>query len=154
MIVFDLKCESAHVFEVWFASSSAFEEQRAARLVACPICGSTEVVKALMAPNLGSRQNRKTDAPRLSVIKGQNSEDDGKRKALTETLAIIQSKLLEGSSWVGKDFERQARAMDAGETEPSSIHGEVSAEQAQSLIDDGISVLPLPFPVIPPDKRN
>ncbi|WP_116970632.1 DUF1178 family protein, partial [Blastomonas sp. UPD001] len=43
MIVYDLKCEHDHVFEVWFASSQAYEDQRARGLVACAFCGSTEV---------------------------------------------------------------------------------------------------------------
>jgi hypothetical protein len=41
MIIFDLKCEpQGHVFEAWFASTLAWEEQQAAGLVACPLCGS------------------------------------------------------------------------------------------------------------------
>ena len=40
MIVFDLKCGSGHVFEAWFASSTAYETQREGGLVQCPVCGS------------------------------------------------------------------------------------------------------------------
>ena len=39
MIVFDLSCAGDHVFEAWFASSSAYESQRERRLIACPVCG-------------------------------------------------------------------------------------------------------------------
>lgn len=35
MIVYDLKCANDHVFEVWFASSKAYEQQRGRGLVAC-----------------------------------------------------------------------------------------------------------------------
>ncbi len=36
MIVFDLRCSRAHVFEAWFASSGAFEDQRDARATVLP----------------------------------------------------------------------------------------------------------------------
>lgn len=153
MIVFDLKCDGGHVFEVWFASSSAYEEQRAAKLVICPACASTEIGKAVMAPNIGAKQNQKAERPTLPVMQASESGDE-KAKALMQELAAVQTKLLERSAWVGKDFERQARAMDAGEEAVSSIHGEVSTEQARGLLEDGIPVMPLPFPVVPPDKRN
>jgi len=58
MIVFDLKCGQGHVFEAWFGSSAAWEGQRAAGLVACPMCGSAEVEKAVMAPNVGAKGNQ------------------------------------------------------------------------------------------------
>ena len=38
MIVFDLKCTHAHVFEAWFGSSADYEDQRARGLLTCPIC--------------------------------------------------------------------------------------------------------------------
>ncbi len=40
MIVFDLRCSGGHVFEAWFGSSAAYEEQRAAARV----LGVAEVV--------------------------------------------------------------------------------------------------------------
>lgn len=153
MIVFDLKCSDGHVFEVWFASTPAYEEQRAAKHIICPACASTKIEKAVMAPNISAKQNQKAERPTLPIMQTTETGDD-KAKALMQELAAVQTKLLERSAWVGKDFERKARAMDAGEETASSIHGEVSAEQARGLLEDGIPVLPLPFPVIPPDKRN
>ncbi|PXA90254.1 DUF1178 domain-containing protein, partial [Nostoc sp. 3335mG] len=35
MIVFDLKCGTGHVFEAWFGSSAAYEDQRSRGLLAC-----------------------------------------------------------------------------------------------------------------------
>jgi hypothetical protein len=56
LIIFDLKCgPQGHVFEAWFASSADFDEQQARGLVACPLCGSPEVVKAPMAPGIAGR---------------------------------------------------------------------------------------------------
>ena len=57
MIVFDLRCENGHVFEGWFGSSAAFEDQLARSLVTCPLCDSHAVTKAVMAPAVGAKGN-------------------------------------------------------------------------------------------------
>jgi hypothetical protein len=74
-------------------------------------------------------------------------------KALAE-LAELQGKLLSNSEWVGEELPDTARAMHLGEVERRPVHGQASAEQAQSLIDEGIPVLPLPLPVVPPGQVN
>jgi hypothetical protein len=154
MIVFDLKCAGAgHVFEAWFSNSAAYEEQRRTGLLACPMCGDGAVSKAAMAPAVPAKGNRKQPKTQLPVVMPE-APSDGEIKALIESMAKAQTKALEKSTWVGKDFDRQARAMDAGDAETNTIHGEVTADEAIALIEDGISVLPLPFPVIPPEKRN
>lgn len=54
MIRFSLKCAKDHSFESWFPSGSAFDTLKAAGHVACPVCGSGEVEKALMAPSVAA----------------------------------------------------------------------------------------------------
>lgn len=150
MIVFDLLCSPAgHVFEAWFASSDAFEAQRTKQLVACPICASSSVTKAMMAPNIAAKSNRRTGGEVVAVAK---SESDP--KAMLAALAKAQADLLEKSTWVGRDFANQARAMDSGEVEKASIYGEASRAEVKSLIDDGVAIAPLPLPVIPPNQSN
>ena len=58
MIVFDLKCQHAHVFEAWFADSDNFESQVAKGAIECPICGDTVIEKAPMAPNISAGTGR------------------------------------------------------------------------------------------------
>ena len=65
MIVFDLRCGGGHVFEAWFASSAAFDDQRERRLVACPVCGADEVEKAVMAPRAETHNHQAMMAARL-----------------------------------------------------------------------------------------
>ena len=152
MIVFDLKCLKGHVFEAWFGSSAAFSDQKAAGLLACPICGYAEVDKAVMAPNIPAKGNQRLDTPALAVGKAEPAPQEV--KAFIEQLAKAQAALLGKSEWVGSDFATKARAMDAGEIDQTLIHGQTTPDEAQSLIEDGIAVLPLPLPVIPPDKQN
>lgn len=146
MIVFDLKCGTGHVFEAWFGSSAAYEEQRAGGLVACPLCGDTDVAKAVMAPNVPAKGNRRADR--------EAPPDPAAVKAALAALAAAQGKALEGSTWVGRAFADKARAMHGGEIDHAPIHGEASADEARALIEDGVPVAPLPFPVTPPDARN
>ncbi len=62
MIRYSLVCERQHEFESWFASSAAFDKQARRGLVACPMCGSTKVEKALMTPRL-ARSDKVIDVP-------------------------------------------------------------------------------------------
>ena len=154
MIVFDLKCVgSGHVFEAWFVNSDAFVAQQQARQVACPYCGDTEVEKAVMAPRVGAKGNNTNANAAFPVAKPAEPAAEEVKTFLAK-IAQAQADILKTSQWVGRDFDTQARAMDSGEIDKSSIHGEVSPEEAKALIEDGIGVMPLPFPVVPPSKRN
>ena len=63
MIRFLLCCTQDHTFDAWFRSSSDFDTQKSKGLLACPVCGDTTIEKALMAPNVGVRSNRRAAHP-------------------------------------------------------------------------------------------
>lgn len=152
MIVFDLRCGAGHVFEAWFGSSAAWEDQHARGLVACPICGGTEVAKAVMAPNVGAKGNR---APAAASAPAPDAPIAPEAiKAAMAVLAAVQARALEGSQWVGTAFADKARAMHLGEAPHAPIHGQASSEEAKALIDEGVPVAPLPLPVVPPEACN
>src|SRR3546814_4404675 len=75
MIVFDIRCSSAHVFEAWFGSTEDWEDQRRRKLVSCPVCGSGEVEKAVMAPAVAAKGNRRPDAGAAPVPMSGRSEE-------------------------------------------------------------------------------
>ncbi len=52
MIRYALNCDEGHKFESWFQNSAAYDKQVKRALVSCPVCGSTKVDKAIMAPSL------------------------------------------------------------------------------------------------------
>jgi hypothetical protein len=133
MILFDLQCrDGGETFEAWFRSSGDYEEQRAAGLVQCPFCQSADIEKAPMAPRVT-----------------RNGSDHPLAR-----LAAAQAELLRGSRWVGEEFAHTARAMHNGDMEPEQVHGSATADQAKSLMEDGIPVAPLPLPVTPPNQVN
>ncbi len=153
MIVFDLKCAAhQHVFEAWFGSSLAYEDQCERQLLACPICGDTAITKAVMAPRVAAKGN--TRAPNAIALAKPSSPTAADAKALLAALAQSQAAMLAKSTWVGRTFDATARAMDAGEVDPASIYGEVTAAEAKALIEDGIAVMPLPLPITPPEQIN
>jgi len=148
MIVFDLRCTRSHVFEAWFGSSGAYEDQRARGLLSCPVCGDAEIVKAVMAPNVSPKGNSR------AVAKTDETPTPAAIKAAMKALAEAQAKALEKSEWVGAAFPERARAMHAGELPVGPIHGQTSLAEAKSLIEEGVPVAPLPLPIIPPDAVN
>jgi len=153
MIVFDLQCaDMGHVFEAWFGSSTDFEDQRERGLVACPMCGSAKVSKAVMAPAVAAKGNSKATQKALPV--SNDTPDPAQMKAMLETLAKQQAKALEKSDYVGEDFATEARAMHDGDTDERSIHGQTTLGEAKALVEDGIPVAPLPLPIRPPKTDN
>ena len=138
MIIFDLRCAPAgHVFEAWFGSTEDYDEQRGRGLVLCPLCGSSKVEKAPMAPKVAGK-----------------GDDGAAVKAFMSEMAAAQKQLLEKSEHVGDRFPDEARAIHLGEAEARAIHGRASAEDADSLRDEGIPIAPLPFPVREPGEEN
>jgi len=129
------------VFEAWFASSTAYEEQRTRKLVSCPVCGDTRVTKAVMAPRVSAKGNAMTSVPT-------------EVKAALKALAAAQAKALDGSRWVGKKFAEEARAIHAGDQPNETIHGQATLAEAKALKEDGVPVAALPLPVPPPDAIN
>lgn len=161
MIVYDLHCAHGHRFEGWFSSSDDFADQQERGLLACPACGALEVGKAPMAPAVPAKGNarREQSAPVATAAQAPaapvaNTPLPPELREAMAKLAEAQSKALEKSTWVGKDFAEQSRAMHYGERDEAPIHGQASLEEARALIDEGVPVAPLPFPVAPPKETN
>lgn len=146
MIVFDLRCEQSHVFEAWFNSSAAYDDQRARSLVQCPVCGDSNVGKAAMAPNIAAKGNR------VPGLRADERVPDS--KALLAMLAKAQAEALANSQWVGGDFAKRARAMHHGDEPAAQIHGEARLDEARAMLEEGIALAPLPLPVVPPQLQN
>lgn len=153
MIVFDLACGQGHVFEAWFGSSEDYEQQCARGLVSCPVCNTGEISKAVMAPRVGRKGNQLSTASSVPTEGTEPAKADDVQ-ALMQRLAEAQREILKGSEWVGTRFADEARAIHLGEREATSIHGQATPDEARALIEEGVPVAPLPFPVRPPNSEN
>ena len=133
MIRYSLKCAAEHGFESWFQSSAAFDSLSASGHVACPVCGSTEVAKSLMAPAV--RPGGASAA----------APDPAGPQGIEEALAALRRKIEETSDYVGDDFAAEARRIHAGEAPERSIYGNARLDEARRMIEEGLPVAPLPF---------
>jgi hypothetical protein len=154
MIVFDLSCPLGHRFEGWFGSSADFARQQDRGILTCPECGSADVAKAPMAPAVPRKANRRIELTRAATSKVANQPMPPQMREALQQLAKIQAEALKASTWVGAGFAEASRAMFYGERDEAPIHGEVSASEAQELMEEGVPVAPLLFPVAPPDELN
>lgn len=77
--------------------------------------------------------------------------NDVRQKEIVEALRLVRAKMTENSENVGSSFASEARKIHYGEAEERNIYGETSPKEAMDLIDEGISVLPLPE--LPDDKN-
>ncbi|MEO1647428.1 MAG: DUF1178 family protein [Pseudomonadota bacterium] len=158
MIVFDLHCEHGHRFEGWFGSSEDYEAQLERGLIVCPECGTANISKAPMAPAVPAKSNTKSVEPIASEKPANapvaNREMPAEVQQAMQKLAEAQSKALKDSTWVGDDFAKQSREMHYGERDEAAIHGKATLKEAKELVDEGVPVAPLPFPVAPPEKLN
>ncbi len=157
MIRYALACDNAHEFESWFPSSGAYDAQRGQRLLTCPLCGSAEIEKQIMAPSV-ARMDRAPAVP-VEVPPTQPPEAppqpvailSEREQALRSMLKAFREHVTRNADYVGSGFAVEARKMHYGETEHRSIYGEADPLEAKALFDEGVEFHPLP---IVPDERN
>jgi hypothetical protein len=160
MIRYSLRCERGHAFESWFQSSSAYESQEKRKLVNCPVCGSAEVERAIMAPQIVSRTGRDIAAPASAAPAPAAATDVAspatpllmaQERELRAKLKELRDHIVKNADNVGERFPTEARKMHYGDIEHRPIYGEASPDDARALIEEGVEVSPLP---VLPDDRN
>ena len=161
MIKYQLICNKSHEFEGWFGDSAAFESQQESGLLTCPVCGSADVRRALMAPNLASPKTRKTDLaeqqpsaqpePQPQPQAPQQASSAlppaaaRKKHELMSEMRTLQTKIRQECRDVGNDFAEEARKIHYGEVEPEGIYGQATAEEREALDEEGIEIMDMPW---------
>jgi len=141
MKVLSLQCNHAHAFEGWFASEDEFQAQLARGLVECPMCGDTGIAKLPSAPrlNFGASEPAAPAAPKQEVLSAPDAQ-------LQAAWLQLVKQVMSNTEDVGERFAEEARKIHYGESEERGIRGQASREETQELLEEGISVLPLPIP--------
>ena len=149
MKVFNLRCQHGHLFEGWFKSHLAYQDQQSRGLLECPLCESRVVEKMLSAPRLNLTGPQPAEPPAPSAPKSQATvvSPASVTPALAAALQIVRE-MLATSEDVGERFADEARAIHANEAPVRAIHGQTSFETAQELSEEGIPVIALPYPGI------
>ena len=137
MIRFSLNCDRDHEFDGWFRNGEEFETQKKRGLVSCPVCGSSKVDKALMAPSVSTVRKR----DQIALAAGET------QRQMLAQLRDMAKKVRENADYVGDKFAEEARKIHFGETDPRGIYGEASGDEVKALLEDGVEIMPLPeFP--------
>ncbi len=147
MIRFALVCDNGHDFESWFASNESYDFQIEHDLVTCPHCSVAKINKAVMAPAVSrSRNRKKAVAPKQNVA--LIGEGDAELRQMAREL---HAKIVASTDDVGAEFPSEARKIHDGDAPDRGIRGQASPEEARALLEDGVSILPIP---ILPDERS
>ena len=145
MILFQLRCAQEHEFEAWFSDNAAWEDQSAAGLVCCPVCGETQVSKAIMAPAVSSSRRRA----------GNRAHETGvaQHRVMREALVRLKEHVENNAEHVGAKFAEEVRKIHYGETDDRPIYGKATQTERNALEEEGITVATLPW-IEEPEKLN
>jgi len=140
MIAFDLTCPQGHIFEGWFDSNDSFEEQNMKGLVRCPVCDESDVRK-VMTP-VAVRKSQPVAAGEQEVIDYQ--------RLAREVVEYVKN----NSEDVGAQFASEALKIHYGVSERRSIRGSATADEEETLREEGVEFVKIPFPVSDDDMTN
>ena len=149
MIRYALHCDRGHEFESWFQDSAAYDRQVKRKLVACPVCDSVKVEKAIMAPQIQRRSRPRPARPSENAAPTPMvmSPEQELRTKLRELRDFVKG----NAEDVGQRFPAEARKMHYGEIKHRPIYGQATTEDAKALVEEGVDVMPLP--TLPEDRN-
>ena len=143
MIHYQLQCSAAHGFDGWFPNSAAFDKQASHGLLECPVCGDTKVEKALMAPGVPRKSNAVAAVP--PTTPPTNVAAQTMPAHVRAMLQKLRAEVEQNCDYVGDRFADEARRIHNGESDKRGIYGEATAEDAESLAEDGIEIAQIPW---------
>ncbi|MCX7634166.1 MAG: DUF1178 family protein [Syntrophales bacterium] len=134
MIIYDLRCANDHKFEGWFKDRAAFEQQRDQKLVTCPVCGNTDTRIVPHSVNVVGRERETVGEKRPSAI------------SPLEYLRLLHEFIDKHFENVGDRFADVAIKIHYGEDERRNIRGTTTPEDEETLREEGIPFVKIPFP--------
>ncbi|HSO05974.1 MAG TPA: DUF1178 family protein [Pelomicrobium sp.] len=136
MIVYDLVCGLDHTFEGWFPDARDYLEQRERGLLECPVCGDRGI-------------ERRPSAARINLGVADPSAAPPVTTRPPEPLVQFANWIMRNFEDVGARFPDEARRIHQGEAPDRRIRGQASRQEVESLVDEGVPILPLPLPTKP-----
>ena len=138
MIVYQLACGQGHYFEGWFASSEACDEQAASGRLQCPTCSTVQVRKLPAAPYVkGSAESAPVAA----------SADEARVRG--RALQALRQYIVANTEDVGRQFPEVARRIHYQEEKARNIRGQVTADEAAELHEEGVATFVISPEVMP-----
>lgn len=144
MKVLSLRCDQGHGFEGWFGSEDDYRTQCDRGLVECPLCGSGQVDRLPSAPRLNLLPSKRAEPASAPVA--TTSQPTPEQQSVEALWLRAVHHVMAQTEDVGERFADEARRIHYGETPERGIRGQASADEAQSLREEGIEVHALPVP--------
>ncbi len=132
MIKYNLECECGHKFESWFSTSTEYDSLKRKKLLNCIHCGSLEVNKTLMTPNVSGKSNK--------IEKNIKLE-----KAVRKELVKFRKYIEKNCKDVGNNFSQEARSLHYDKNTSKGIYGKATEEETKELLEEGIEVSSIPW---------
>ena len=127
-----MRCRCEHEFEGWFPDLNEYKRQKNKGMIQCPMCDSTAVDKAIMAPNV--RTSKLKIPAEDYVVMGETAES---------ILRKLNKKIKKDFQNVGKNFAKEARKAAKGKRD-QKFYGTTTKEEANKLLDEGIDLFAVP----------
>ncbi len=141
MIKYSLKCQDCLFrFDSWFSSSKEFDRLKKLKFINCETCGSLQIEKSLMAPNLSNTKKKLKDKDNSNFVEV--------KKKLKEYQKFIKKNF----EYVGDNFAYEARSIHYNNKKTKKgIYGKASSKDVEELKEEGIETQVVPWVK---DKEN
>ena len=137
MIKYKLSCKSClKNFDSWFSTSKEYDKLKRLKLINCSFCGSLNVKKSLMAPNILSKNVKNI------------SFDDRKLRVFKNKLKQYQKFIKSNLKYVGENFAYEARSIHYNSKSKKitkGIYGKATKEEINDLKQEGIETQLIPW---------
>ncbi len=135
MIKYSLKCKDClFEFDSWFISSKEFDRLKKLKFIKCEECGSFQIGKSLMSPNLVNTKKKETD------------QNTSKFKEVKRKLRDYQKFVKKNLKYVGDNFAYEARTIHYNKNkEKKGIYGNASLKDVKELKEEGIETELIPW---------
>lgn len=144
--VFNLQCETGHLFEGWFGSQEDYDHQHARGLIECPVCQSAVIQKMPSAPRINKGRHSEAQARPTTSGVGEPVMTGADQEVAKIQAQILQQfrEFVRSAEDVGAQFAQEARRIHEGEAPERAIRGVATVQERQELLEEGISVVALP----------
>ena len=138
MIKYKLRCkECFKTFDSWFSTSKEFDKLKKLKLVNCSFCGSLNVNKSLMAPNILNKNNKNPNIQEKKI------------KILKNKIKQYQKFIKKNLKYVGENFAFEARSIHYNSkkkfNKDKGIYGKATNEEIKDLKQEGIETYTIPW---------
>ena len=133
MIKYNLKCKNKHEFEGWFSDSKEFEKLKSKKIIECTFCGTKNIQKTIMSPNIVSKQQREKNIKSSRYI-----------KKVRHDLLKMKTFIEKNFKYVGENLP-QARNIYYDKRKNKNIYGKATLEETEELREEGIELTTIPW---------